>query len=147
MSRRRVFVVDDDASVRRALERLLRAAGYAVHTFASAAEFLSQANLAPSAEPERRHDPACVVLDVRMPGQSGLDLYEALAGRGWEVAVIFITGHGDMPMAVKAMKAGAVDFLAKPFTEAALLAAIARVFPDDMPRTGVSAHEGARPVA
>jgi FixJ family two-component response regulator len=143
MSGRRVLVVDDDVSVRRALERLLRAAGYAVETFASATEFLSRAN----AGPECLRGPACLVLDVRMPGQSGVDLYETLAGRGADVAVIFITGHGDVPMAEKARKAGAVDFLAKPFTEAALLAAIARVFPGGATRPGAAEHEDAHPVA
>ena len=110
-----VCVVDDDMSVRRGLERLLRSAGYRVLTFGSAREFLD------------RHATAslsCLVLDIRMPGQSGLDLHEALVATGQEVPVIFITGNGDIPMAVRAMKAGAVDFLAKPFDDKELLDAV-----------------------
>ena len=110
-----IFVVDDDLSVRRALDLLLRAAGYAVEVFASAKEFLERAD--PTAS-------GCLVLDVRMPGESGFDLQETLATRGHDIRVIFITGHGDIPMAVRAMKAGAVDFLAKPFDDQALLDAI-----------------------
>ena len=138
MSRPLVLVVDDDASVRRALARLLATAGYAVQTFASARAFL---------ERENPDEPVCVVLDVRMPGQDGLDLYQTLVESGRDVSAIFITGHGDVPMAVRAMKAGAVDFLAKPFTEAALLAAIARVFPDGRTGEHVGEPEGIRPVA
>jgi FixJ family two-component response regulator len=110
-----VFVVDDDPSVRRGLERLLRSAGYRAETFASAREFL------------QRGDPnagGCLVLDVRMPGQSGLELYDVLATAGHSIPVIFITGHGDIPMAVRAIKAGAVDFLPKPFDDEALLEAV-----------------------
>ena len=110
-----IFVVDDDLSVRRALDLLLRAAGYTVETFASASEFLERADLTAS---------ACLVLDVRMPGASGFDLQETLAMRGHDIGIIFITGHGDIPMAVRAMKTGAVDFLAKPFDDQALLDAI-----------------------
>jgi FixJ family two-component response regulator len=110
-----VFVVDDDLSVRRGLERLLRLAGYRVETFTSAREFL--ARVAPDG-------PSCLVLDVRMPEQNGFDLHEALAARGRPLPVIFITGHGDIPMAVRAMKAGAVDFLTKPFDVEALFHAV-----------------------
>ena len=107
--------MDDDPSVRRGLERLLRSAGYRAETFASAREFL------------QRGDPnggGCLVLDVRMPGQSGLELYDVLAAAGHSIPVIFITGHGDIPMAVRAIKAGAVDFLTKPFDDEALLEAV-----------------------
>jgi FixJ family two-component response regulator len=110
-----VCIVDDDMSVRRGLERLLRSAGYRVLSFGSAREFLD------------RRDPAslsCLVLDIRMPGQSGLDLHESLVATGQEVPVVFITGNGDIPMAVRAMKAGAVDFLAKPFDDQELLDAV-----------------------
>lgn len=110
-----VFVVDDDASVRRGLERLLRAAGYQVATFASARDFLDRADCARA---------ACLVLDVRMPGQSGLDLYETLVTGGYRIPAVFITGHADVSMAVRAMKLGAVDFLPKVFDDEAFLAAV-----------------------
>jgi len=110
-----VYVVDDDVSVRRGLERLLRAAGYRVATFSSAREFLDRPQTA---------RPGCLILDIRMPGQNGLDLHEALATSGRDMPVIFITGNGDIPMAVRAMKAGAVDFLAKPFDDRELLDAV-----------------------
>jgi FixJ family two-component response regulator len=110
-----VFVVDDDASVRRGLERLLRSAGYRAETFASAREFLQRG------DPEGA---GCLVLDVRMPGQSGLELHEVLATAGVALPVIFITGHGDIPMAVRAIQSGAVDFLPKPFDDEALLEAV-----------------------
>jgi FixJ family two-component response regulator len=112
-----VSVVDDDASVRRSLVRLIRAAGYDVDAFASAGDFLD----APA--PAR---PACVLLDVRMPRMTGLDLQQELARRGRSIPIVFLTGHGDVPMAARAMKAGAVDFLLKPFKDGDLLDAIAR---------------------
>jgi FixJ family two-component response regulator len=110
-----VFVVDDDLSVRRGMERLLRSAGYRVETFASALEFLERgaASL-----------PGCLVLDIRMPGLSGFDLQQMLSARGDDIPIIFITGHGDIPMAVRAIKAGAADFLTKPFDDQAILDAI-----------------------
>jgi FixJ family two-component response regulator len=110
-----VFVVDDDPSVRRGLERLLRSAGYRAETFASAREFLQRGGLEAG---------GCLVLDVRMPGQSGLELHDVLRAGGHALPIIFITGHGDIPMAVRAMKAGAVDFLPKPFDDEALLEAV-----------------------
>src|SRR5262245_6717457 len=110
-----VFVVDDDASVRRSTERLVRPLGFGVQTFASAREFLDGARV------ER---PACLVLDVHMPGLSGLDLQRELAQRGIEIPIVFLTGHGDIPMTVRAMKAGAVEFLTKPVKSRDLLAAI-----------------------
>ena len=110
-----VFVIDDDASMREAISRLLHAIGLAVRTFGSAREFLS--TLLPDI-------PACVVLDVRLPGSSGLDLQREMVERGIHVPIIFITGHGDIPMSVQAMKAGAVEFLTKPFRDQDLLDAV-----------------------
>ena len=98
-----VFVVDDDASIRKALTRLIKSAGYSVATFASAREFLDR--IRPDDEP------GCLVLDVRMPGLSGLDLQAALQNADTNLPIVFLTGHGDIPMSVKAMKAGAVEFL------------------------------------
>jgi FixJ family two-component response regulator len=112
-----VFVVDDDASMRRSLERLLRSFGYAVEGYASAAAFLAR----PPAS-----GIACLVLDLRMPGMDGLDLQGRLAARGDDLPVVFVSGHGDVPSSVRAMKAGALDFLTKPFDESVLRAAIER---------------------
>jgi FixJ family two-component response regulator len=112
-----IFVVDDDSSVRTSLGRLLEAAGYAVETFPSAREFLARAPQA---------GPCCLVLDVRMPGLTGLELQEALAATRRPVSIVFISGHSDIPMSVRAMKAGAIDFLAKPFDVEELLSAIQR---------------------
>ena len=113
----KVFVVDDDPSIRRSLERLLRAAGHAVETFVSARQFLERGDLAA---------PGCLVLDVRMPGQSGLDLQQVLEAAGHHIPVIFITGHADQPLAQQAMRAGAVSLLNKPFDGQELLDAIRR---------------------
>ena len=112
-----VYIVDDDPSVRSALGRLVRAAGYRAETLATGGEFLGR---------PRAEGPGCLVLDVRMPGPSGLDLQEALAATGEELPVIFLTGHGDVPMTARAMKAGAVDFLTKPVNRRDLLDAIQR---------------------
>ena len=109
-----VFVVDDDVSVRESLELLLRTAGWQHETFASAQEFLSR---------PRATVPCCLVLDVTMPGLNGLELQQRLAERT-DMPIIFITGHGDVPMTVQAMKAGAVEFLTKPFKDDVLLDAI-----------------------
>ena len=109
-----VFVVDDDVSVRESLELLIRTAGWQPETFASAQEFLSR---------PRPTVPCCLVLDLALPGLSGLELQERLAERT-DMPIIFITGHGDVPMTVQAMKAGAVEFLTKPFNDAVLLDAI-----------------------
>ena len=117
-----VFVVDDDDGVRTSLGILLDSAGYQPVTFAAAAEFLEQY------EPAR---PGCLVLDMRMPGMSGMDLLQALAERGAFLPVIFITGHGDVPMAVEAMKHGAFDFLQKPFGQHELLDRITRALDAD----------------
>jgi FixJ family two-component response regulator len=107
-----VFVVDDDNSVRRALQRLIRSVGMKVETFETAKEFLSR---------PQYEGPSCLVLDIRMPGLSGLDLQEELTKADPTLPIIFITGHGTVPMSVKAMKAGAIDFLEKPFEDQALL--------------------------
>ena len=118
----KVFVVDDDASVRKSLARLIAVAGWKVETLASADEFLERAP----------HDrPACLVLDVRLPGLNGLELQERLARDDGDIPIVFITGHGDIPMGVRAMKAGAVDFLPKPFEDEALLEAIGRAIERD----------------
>jgi two-component system, LuxR family, response regulator FixJ len=107
-----VFVVDDDAAVRDALRFLLRSVGHAVEVFAAASEFLR-------AYGDDR--PGCVVLDIRMPGMSGLELQQQLVERRAMIPVIFITGHGDVPMAVEAIQAGAMDFIQKPFRDQDLL--------------------------
>jgi FixJ family two-component response regulator len=109
-----VFAVDDDASMREALSRLFRSVGMRAQIFASAQDFLMF---------KRPYAPACLVLDVRLPGLSGLDLQRELAAANLEIPIIFITGHGDIPMSVQAMKAGAVEFLT-PFRDQALLDAI-----------------------
>jgi len=110
-----VFVVDDDRSVRDSLRRLITSLGMAVEVFPTAQAFLS----AP-----RGNAPACLVLDVRLPGLSGLDLQRELANANATLPIIFLTGHGDIPMSVRAMKAGAIEFLTKPFREQDLLDAI-----------------------
>jgi FixJ family two-component response regulator len=117
-----VYVVDDDASVRKGLSRLIRSAGFNAEAFASAEEFLKRG---PSA------GGGCIVLDVQMPGLSGLDLQESMAKLSDSMPVIFITGHGNIPMSVRAMKKGAVDFLAKPFDDKDLLNAIAEALSRD----------------
>jgi FixJ family two-component response regulator len=112
-----VYVVDDEPAVRISLKRLLRSIGMEARTYASAQEFLHS---------ERPDAPACLVLDVRLPGLSGLDLQQELAAANIDLPIIFVTGHGDIPMSVRAMKAGAVEFLTKPFREQDLLEAIQR---------------------
>ena len=110
-----VFIVDDDASVRDALKRLIRSVGLRVELFGSAQEFLQRG---------RPDVPSCLVLDVRLPGIGGLDLQRQLADANVQTPIIFITAHGDIPMSVRAMKAGAVEFLTKPFRDQDLLDAI-----------------------
>ena len=110
-----VYVVDDDPSVRRSLERLFRSVGHECVSFSSATEFLDS---------KRRDAPACLVLDVRLPGLSGLDLQRQMAEADVLIPIVFLTGHGDVPLSVRAMKAGAVDFLTKPFHEQDLLDAV-----------------------
>ncbi len=109
------FVVDDDLSVREGLGSLIRAAGLAVRTFGSAQDFLACS---------REEAPSCLILDVRLPGLSGLDLQQRMAEAGLEIPIIFITGHGDVPTSVRAMKAGAIEFLTKPVSDHDMLAAI-----------------------
>ncbi|MBB2895718.1 response regulator transcription factor [Pseudomonas sp. AS2.8] len=110
-----VHLVDDDASVRAAVEDLLASVGLDTRSYASAADFLDRARL---------DEPGCLVLDVRMPGMNGLDLQQELQRRGLALPIIFITGHGDIPMSVRAMKQGALEFLTKPFRDQDLLDAI-----------------------
>jgi len=117
-----VFVVDDDTSVREALRGLLRSAGFAVETFGSAQEFLAR----PPSDL-----PACLVLDVGLPDLSGLDLQQRMAQLNREMPIVFITGHGDVPTSVRAMKAGAIEFLTKPFGERQLLDAIRQAIDRD----------------
>src|ERR1700722_12768043 len=110
-----VFVVDDDASVREAIQNLIRSGGLPVDAFASAQDFLRS---------KRPNVPGCLVLDIRLPGFSGLQLQRKLADADIRIPIVFMTGHGDIPMTVKAMKAGAVEFLTKPFRDQDLLDAI-----------------------
>jgi FixJ family two-component response regulator len=117
-----VFVVDDDAPLRESLADLLRSIGLRVETFATAQEFL---------QTKRADVPSCLVLDVRLKGLSGLDLQKRLVGGDVDIPIIFITGHGDIPMAVQAMKAGAVEFLRKPFRDQDLLDAIQQALERD----------------
>jgi len=112
-----VFLIDDDSSVRKGVSRLLRSAGYKNEVFGSAADFLAR---------EQHPGPACVVVDVRMPGLNGMDLQSALNERRREEQLVFITGHGNIPMCAQAMKAGAVDFLTKPFRADELLECVER---------------------
>ena len=120
-----VFVIDDDALVREAIEDLLQSVGLEVQPFASPGDFLKH----------RRPDaPGCLVLDVRLPEQSGLDFQQALVGTDMELPIIFITGHGDIPMTVRAMKSGAVEFLTKPFRDQDLIDAIQSAIARDRAR-------------
>ena len=112
-----IYVVDDDVSMRRALKLLLEQHGFRVETFTRAAEFLAV---------KHNKVPSCLILDIRMPGMTGLALQEAMAARQVTIPIVFITGHGDIPMSVKAIQGGAIDFLTKPVTEKKLLNAIER---------------------
>ena len=129
-----VYVIDDDASFRKAVSRLLRSVGLEVETLASAGEFLER----PAAD-----RPSCLVLDVRMPGPSGMDLQSALAETGRDIPIVFMTGHGDVSTSVRAMKKGAVDFLEKPFRAPELLACVER----GLARSRQSRAEGAERAA
>jgi FixJ family two-component response regulator len=120
-----VFVIDDDLSMRRALTNLIRSVGFGVEAFGSATELLK------STLPEL---PSCLVLDIRLPGLSGLDLQTELAKANIRIPIIFITGHGDIPMTVRAMKGGAVDFLTKPFRDQDLLDAVVSAIDKDRKR-------------
>ena len=117
-----VFVVDDDQYVCESLVSLIRSAGLGVTTFASAQQFLDSS---------RASVPSCLVLDVKLPGLSGMDLQKRLAEVNIDIPIVFITGHGDIPMSVRAMKAGAVEFLTKPFRDQDLLEAIAQALKQD----------------
>ena len=128
-----VYLVDDDASLLRALSRLLVLAGYTVQTFASAADFLAQ---------HQRRNRGCVVVDLRMPGSSGLDLQAALARGNNSLPVIFLSGHGNVPVSVQAMKSGADDFLTKPVRKDTLLASVKRALNHDASSFVQRAHEG-----
>ena len=114
-----VFVVDDDVSLRHALSSLIRSAGYAVQTFGTCREWLRS---------DRQNTEACLILDVGLPGMSGLELQDELARRGHLIPIIFMSASGDIPMAVRALKAGAIDFLPKPFSDSQLLQALDRAF-------------------
>lgn len=120
-----VFVIDDDKAVRSAIRNLLESVGLRVETFNSPQGFLEAA---------RKNIPGCLVLDVRLPGASGLDFQKQLAAANIEIPIIFITGHGDIPMTVQAMKAGAVDFLTKPFRDQDFLDAIQKALERDRGR-------------
>ena len=117
-----VFVIDDDDSLRKSLSRLLRSAGYLAETFSSAEEFLGR---------EHFNGIGCLLLDVKMPGLSGMDLQEELGQANCSMPIIFITGHGNIPMGVQAMKRGAVDFLTKPFDDEELLQAVKKAIEKD----------------
>ncbi|MGH8865236.1 MAG: response regulator transcription factor [Burkholderiales bacterium] len=123
-----VFVVDDDEAVRASLRLLLKSLGMPAVTYGSAAEFLAQY------DPEQ---PGCIILDVRMPGMSGLELQDELNRRGAIIPVIFVTGHGDVPMAVEAMQHGAADFLQKPFSDKDLTDRIQRALSADLKNRAV----------
>jgi FixJ family two-component response regulator len=120
-----VHIVDDDDSLQRALDSLLRSVGLQTRTYGSAREFLDS---------KREDQPGCMVVDVRLPGLSGLDFQEQLANFGIRMPTVLITGHGDIPMTVRAMKAGAVDFLAKPFRDQDMLDAVAVALKRDTDR-------------
>ena len=120
-----IVVIDDDASMRKALDNLLKSVGFEVELFSSPQEFLQ------SQRPDR---PGCIVLDVRFPGRSGLDMQRDLANAEAQLPIIFITGYGDIPMSVRAMKAGAVEFLTKPFREQDLLDAVGTALEKDRTR-------------
>jgi two-component system response regulator FixJ len=123
-----IFIVDDDPSVRDSLELLVTSIGFQVQSYSSAQEFLDSAP---------RGAPGCLVLDIRMPGLSGLDLQDRCVSSGFFLPIIFITGHGTIPMSVRAMRAGAIDFLEKPFEEEGLIAAINRAVERDRQNTRI----------
>jgi FixJ family two-component response regulator len=112
-----VFIIDDDPSMRASIESLLRSVGHTAQSFASTQEFMLS---------ERLDAPGCLVLDIRLPGRSGLELQRELAKSNIRLPIVFVTGHGDVPMSVTAMKAGAIEFLTKPFRDQDLLDAVHR---------------------
>lgn len=117
-----IFVIDDDAALRSALDSLFRSVGYQAHCFGSTAEFMASGHAGSA---------GCLVLDVRLPGTNGLDFQTQLADRGFAMPIVLMTGHGDIPMSVRGMKAGAVDFLPKPFREQDMLDAVALALEKD----------------
>jgi FixJ family two-component response regulator len=125
-----VHIIDDDASLRSALDSLFRSTGLATRTHESVAAFMQA--------PPPQDAPGCLVLDVRLPGMSGLDFQQALEGHGIRLPVILMTGHGDIPMTVRAMKAGAIDFLAKPFRDQEMLDAVSAALEADRARRAES---------
>ncbi len=134
MTEATVYVVDDDPDMRDSLRWLMATVGLGVETFASADAFLKGF---------RPQGPGCLVFDVRMPGTSGLDLFEELARRGEAMPVIFITAHADVPMAIRAMKSGAVEFVEKPFNRQTLLEKVQRAIKDDVARRALFADREA----
>ena len=128
-----IFVVDDDQAVRLSTEMLIRSMGLRVESFDSAAEFLEDF------DPQQ---PGCVILDIRMPGMSGLELQEHLNEMKASIPIVFVTGHGDVPMAVKAMKAGAVDFIQKPFRDQELIDRVHSALDEDREKREESAARG-----
>jgi FixJ family two-component response regulator len=118
-----IYIVDDASSIRKSLTRLLTSEGYEVESFVSGVDFLKQ---------PPRNRPGCLVLDIKMPGLTGLQLQAALAERQQPVSIVFITGHGDIPASVRAMKAGAVDFITKPYSADVLLEAVRRAVEKDV---------------
>ena len=132
-----VYIVDDDASVRAAIEDLLASVGLCVRAFGATREFLDHWQRQPPA------GPACLVLDIRMPGQSGMDFRRQMLEMGLKLPTIFITGHGDIPMSVEAMKTGAIEFLTKPFRDQDLLDAIQQGIALDRQRRALDASEQA----
>jgi FixJ family two-component response regulator len=127
---RTVFIIDDDRGMRQAIQDLVESVGLRAESFATGEEFLSR---------KRAGDPSCLVLDVRLPQMSGLDFQRRLAETGVQIPIIFITAHGDIPMSVKALKSGAVEFLTKPFRDQDLLDAIQQALQRELP------HENNRP--
>ena len=129
-----IFVVDDDPLVRKGVQRLLKSAGYFTETFPSAKEFLESGY--------HSEGPACLILDVKMPGLSGFDLQEEISAASYAMPIIFITGHGDIPSSVRAMKKGAVDFLSKPFEDQDLFDAISIALKKDSKNRSVLSERG-----
>ncbi|MFG0642196.1 response regulator transcription factor [Delftia sp. WSY_22] len=134
-----VYIVDDDASVRAAIEDLLASVGLCVRAFGATREFLDHWQR----QPPPPQGPACLVLDIRMPGQSGMDFRRQMLELGLKLPTIFITGHGDIPMSVEAMKTGAIEFLTKPFRDQDLLDAIQQGIALDRQRRALDAGEQA----
>ncbi len=140
MTSRTIYIVDDNAEFRRSAQWWLASAGYEVVDYADAHDALQALCTLPAPRPEA---PACLLLDVRMPGMSGLDLHDRLRERGVQLPIVYMTGHGDVPLAVQAMQKGAVSFLEKPFADAALEAALQRAF--DTPQPAAEPAEPAPP--